>query len=118
MWGGSTREEASEMAKECSAMQLISADAPPISMSYGMTPDAKRPSENGRLRGWLIHRVVFGTKLKEKADQLGFEADLRYPGADSQYSLEVAFFATSCAEQMKEKPWATVHSATNARIQV
>jgi acetyl esterase len=92
MWGGSTPEEASEIAKQCSALQLISADDPPIFMSYGMSPDAEKPSDKGRLRGWLIHHVVFGTKLKEKADQLGVEADLRYPGADSSYSSEVAFF--------------------------
>ena len=92
MWGGSTPEEASETAKECSAMQLLSVDDPPIFMSYGMSPDAKKPSDQRRLRGWLIHHVVFGTKLKEKADQLGVEADLRYPGSDSQYSSEVSFF--------------------------
>ena len=90
--GKSDPEEASEIAKQCSALQLISADDPPIFMSYGMSPDAEKPSDKGRLRGWLIHHVVFGTKLKEKADQLGVEADLRYPGADSSYSSEVAFF--------------------------
>ena len=92
MWGGSTPEEANETAKECSAIQLLSADDPPIFMSYGMPPDARKPSDKARLRGWLIHHVVFGTKLKEKADELGVEADLRYPGADCQYSSEVAFF--------------------------
>ena len=92
MWGGSTPEEASETAKQCSALQLISADDPPIFMSYGMSPDAEKPSDKRRLRGWLIHHVVFGTELKEKADQLGVEADLRYPGGDSRHSSEVAFF--------------------------
>lgn len=92
MWGGSTPEEASETARECSAIHLISSGDPPIFMSYGMPPDAKKPSNRTRVRGWLIHHVVFGTKLKEKADQLGVEADLSYPGADSRYPSEVAFF--------------------------
>ncbi len=92
MWGGNTPEEASETARECSAIHLISSDDPPIFMSYGMPPDAKKPSNRSRVRGWLIHHVVFGTKLKEKADKLGVEADLSYPGADSKYPSEVAFF--------------------------
>jgi hypothetical protein len=36
--------------------------------------------------------VVFGTKLKEKADEFGVEADLAYPGSGSKYPSEVAFF--------------------------
>jgi hypothetical protein len=62
-------------------------------MSYGMAPDAKKPSgDKDRLRGWLIHHVVFGTNLKEKADELGVEADLSYPGSGSKYPSDVAFF--------------------------
>ena len=36
--------------------------------------------------------MVFGTKLKEKADELGAEADLSYPGSGSKYPSDVAFF--------------------------
>jgi hypothetical protein len=93
MWGAETLEEVEETTKQCSALRLISPDDPPIFMSYGMAPDAKKPSgDKDRLRGWLIHHVVFGTKLKEKADELGVEADLAYPGSGSKYPSEVAFF--------------------------
>lgn len=91
-WGADTIEAANETARQCSALHLISSDDPPIFMSYGMSPDARKPNDRKRLRGWLIHHVVFGTSLKEKADQLGVEADLFYPGANSIYPSDVAFF--------------------------
>ena len=93
MWGADSLEEVDETTRKCSALRLISPDDPPIFMSYGMAPDAKKPSgDKNRLRGWLIHHVVFGTKLKEKADELGVEADLSYPGSGSKYPSDVAFF--------------------------
>lgn len=93
MWGADSLEEVDEATRKCSALRLISPDDPPIFMSYGMAPDAKKPSgDKDRLRGWLIHHVVFGTKLKEKADELGVEADLSYPGSGSKYPSDVAFF--------------------------
>ena len=93
MWGADSLEEVAETTRQCSALRLISPDDPPIFMSYGMAPDAKKPSgDQNRLRGWLIHHVVFGTKLKEKADELGVEADLSYPGSGSKYPSNVAFF--------------------------
>ena len=93
MWGADSLEEVDEATRKCSALRLISPDDPPIFMSYGMAPDAKKPSgDKNRLRGWLIHHVVFGTKLKEKADELGVEADLSYPGSGSKYPSDVAFF--------------------------
>ena len=93
MWGADSLEEVDEATRKCSALRLISPDDPPIFMSYGMAPDAKKPSgDKNRLRGWLIHHVVFGTNLKEKADELGVEADLSYPGSGSKYPSDVAFF--------------------------
>ena len=99
MWGADTLEEVDETTRQCSALRLISPDDPPIFMSYGMAPDAKKPSgDKDRVRGWLIHHVVFGTKLKEKADELGVEADLSYPGSGSKYSSDVAFFRDKLLE--------------------
>ena len=99
MWGADTLEEVDETTRQCSALCLISPDDPPIFMSYGMAPDAKKPSgDKDRVRGWLIHHVVFGTKLKEKADELGVEADLSYPGSGSKYSSDVAFFRDKLLE--------------------
>ena len=99
MWGADTLEEVNETTRQCSALRLISSDDPPIFMSYGMAPDTKKPSgDKDRVRGWLIHHVVFGTKLKEKADELGVEADLSYPGSGSKYSSDVAFFRDKLLE--------------------
>ena len=99
MWGADSLEEVDETTRKCSALRLISPDDPPIFMSYGMAPDAKKPSgDKDRVRGWLIHHVVFGTKLKEKADELGVEADLSYPGSGSKYSSDVAFFRDKLLE--------------------
>lgn len=92
MWGGTTLEAANETARQCSALRLISSDDPPIFMRYGMAPDAEMPKDMSRLRGWLIHHVVFGVSLKERADELDVEADLFYPGSNSKYSSEAAFF--------------------------
>ena len=99
MWGADTLEEVDEMTQQCSALRLISPDDPPIFMSYGMAPDANKPSgDKNRLRGWLVHHVVFGTKLKEKADELGVEADLSYPGSGSKYPSQVDFFRDKLLE--------------------
>ena len=99
MWGADSLEEVDETTKQCSALRLISSDDPPIFMSYGMAPDAKKPGgDKKRLRGWLIHHVVFGTKLKERADELGVEADLSYPGSGSKYQSNVAFFCDKLLE--------------------
>ncbi len=92
MWGARTLEEANEKARSCSAQSIISADDPPIFMSYGMSPTAKLPSDPGRVRGWLIHHVIFGITLKEKADAINVEAHLKYPGANPEYESEIAFF--------------------------
>ena len=99
MWGADSLEEVAETTRQCSALRLISPDDPPIFMSYGMAPDAKKPSgDKDRVRGWLIHHVVFGTKLKEKADELGVEADLSYPGSGSKYPSQVDFFRDKLLE--------------------
>jgi len=36
--------------------------------------------------------VIFGVKLKERMDQLGVEADLKYPGAKTKYNSLASFF--------------------------
>ena len=91
-WGAKTLEEANEKASRHTALSLISADDPPIFMSYGMTPDAKPPADQGRIRGWVIHHVDLGTALKEKTDALEAEAHLKYPGAETPYPSQVEFF--------------------------
>ena len=92
MWGAGTLEEANEIAARHAALNIVSADDPPIFMSYGMSPDAKLPTDPKRMRGWLIHHVNLGIALKEKTDALKHEAHLMYPGANPKYESLVEFF--------------------------
>jgi len=91
-WGARTLDEANEIAARHSALNIVSADDPPIFMSYGMSPTDKLPSDPKRVRGWLIHHVNLGIALKEKTDALNLEAHLKYPGAKTGYESLVDFF--------------------------
>ena len=91
-WGVKTPDEAKAKARKYSAVSIVSADDPPIFMSYGMMPTAKPPTDPKRVRGWLIHHVNLGIALKEKSDALKLEAHLKYPGAETKYPSQVAFF--------------------------
>ena len=90
-----------ETVREFSALSLISADDPPIFMSYGMSPDAAVPDDPKKSQGWKVHHVMFGIKLKEVMDGLGVEADLKYPGAKTKYQSNAEFFIDKLA---KRKP--------------
>lgn len=94
-----SKEELQKIVAEVSALDLISADDPPIHMSYGMAPDDPVPTDPKRARGWKVHHVMFGVKLKEKMDALGVEADLKYRGSDSKYVSVAHFFKTKLATQ-------------------
>jgi acetyl esterase/lipase len=91
VFGDVTDDKLKEVVKDISALSLITADDPPIFMSYGMKPDAPIPSDTKRVRGWKVHHVIFGIKLKEKMDQLGVEANLKYPGAQTKYESPADF---------------------------
>jgi len=92
MWGAKTLEEANKTAAQHSALDIVSADDPPIFMSYGMAPDAKLPADPKRVRGWLIHHVNLGIALKKRTDALKLEAHLKHPGAKLKYESQVEFF--------------------------
>ena len=98
-WGAQTLEEANEVAARHSALDIVSADDPPIFMSYGMSPTDKLPSDPKRVRGWLIHHVNLGIALKEKTDVLNLEAHLKYPGAKPKYESLVEFFVDKLLEK-------------------
>ncbi|MHC4517316.1 MAG: alpha/beta hydrolase [Planctomycetota bacterium] len=85
-------EQLRKTVADISALSLITKEDPPIFMSYGMSPDAPAPTDPARARGWKVHHVIFGVKLKEKMDHLGIEADLKYPGAETKYTSIAAFF--------------------------
>jgi len=87
-----TPEETQKIVADISALSLISADDPPIHMSYGMSPDDPVPSDPLRAQGWKVHHVMFGVKLKERMDALGIEAELNYRGATTKYASMVEFF--------------------------
>jgi hypothetical protein len=93
-FGEVTDEELRKVVKDISALSLITSDDPPIFMSYGMKPDAPVPDDPSRAQGWKVHHVTFGVKLKEKMDELGVEADLKYPGDRTTYRSSADFFIT------------------------
>ena len=93
VFDANTPEGTRKIVTEISALSLIGKDDPPIFMSYGMKPDAPVPA-GARARGWKVHHVVFGVKLKEKMDALGVEADLQYPGARTKYGSRERFLIT------------------------
>ncbi len=97
-WGATTVQEANEIASRHSALSIVSKDAPPIFMSYGMPPTAKPPTNKTRVRGWLVHHVNLGIALKEKTDDLKLEAHLKYPGAELKYPSQVEFFVDKLSD--------------------
>ena len=90
-FGDITDDKLKDILKDISALSIISDDDVPIFMSYGMKPDDPVPS-GARAQGWKVHHVMFGIKLKEKMDELGLEADLKYPGAETTYQSQADFF--------------------------
>jgi hypothetical protein len=91
-FGTDRPQEVLEIVRDISALDIISADDPPIFMSYGMRPTDPVPSDPARAGGWKVHHVMFGIKLKEEMDALGIEADLKYPDASTTYASNSAFF--------------------------
>ncbi len=98
-WGAKTLEEADEIAARHSALDIVSADDPPIFMSYGMSPTEKLPSDPKRVRGWLIHHVNLGVALKERTDALQLEGHLKYPGSKTEYDSLVEFLVNKLVEK-------------------
>jgi hypothetical protein len=86
----SSPEAVAKTIEEISALSLISKDDPPIFMRYNMKPDDPVPT-GARARGWKVHHVVFGVKLKEEMDALGVEAHLQYPGVQTRYGSREQF---------------------------
>lgn len=92
IFGTSDRAKQAAIARRISPISLVSADDPPTFMSYGMAPEDPVPNGD-RATAWKVHHVRFGLTLKERLDDVGIEAYLHYPGADSEYSSAADFFA-------------------------
>ena len=86
-----TVDEAEEIARSISAIPLMTSDDPPIFMSYGFGPDKKPPSQQDKMKNFILHHVQFGIDLKKKADEVGVENHLSYPGSNSHYRSNVKF---------------------------
>ena len=71
-------------------------------MSYGFGPDKKPPSQQARLKNFIIHHVQFGIDLKEKADEVGVENHLSYPKANSDYASNVKFMIDKLKTKTKK----------------
>ena len=96
-FGLTDRSEYLAVVADTSGLWLISADDPPIYMTYSMPPDAPLPPIEKR-QGWQIHHVQFGVALKQKMDALHVESHLVYPGtSDPQYSSLVQFLIAKLA---------------------
>ena len=71
--------------------------------AYGMAPGDPVPDDPKRARGWKVHHVMFGIKLKEKMDRLGIEADLKYPDAQTTYRSNAHFFIERLAKAKESR---------------
>ena len=91
-FGVETKEELKPLLEEYSVIHHVTADDPPIFMSYLQHPDDPVPEDPARARSWKVHHVTFGIVLKKKLESLGIEADLHYPGAETTYRWIGDFF--------------------------
>jgi hypothetical protein len=82
------------IVEEISVINHLTKDDPPMFMRYKQHPDDPVPDDPKEASGWSVHHVQFGIALKEKADGLGIEADLKYPGSVNKYESEADFFIT------------------------
>jgi len=85
-------EEAKKVIDSISAINLITADDPPVYMSYNNAPGDPLPAEPKKAQSIRTHHVNFGLKLKEKLDSMGVENYLHYPGNDTPYPRIEDFF--------------------------
>ncbi len=99
MVNAKTMKEYNKVVEEITALSLITADDPPIYMEYRMAPDESFPDDLQLVRGWIVHHVMFGVKLKEKMDELGLESVLNYPGTNTKYTSSTHFFKVKLGKE-------------------
>ena len=69
------REKLLPWIKQYSPYELVSADDPPIYLSYGAAPAIGEPQKDP------THTANYGVKLQEKLRSVGVDCELVYPGA-------------------------------------
>jgi len=89
--GNRPESEIRAALRDVGALYLVSPDDPPIYMRYGMAPGDPVPKDPKKARGWKMHHVIFGVKLKEKLDAAGVENYLVYPGVQVKYASPADF---------------------------
>ena len=92
-------EELQAIVADISALSLVSPEDPPIHMQYGQNPNDPIPADPRKARGWKIHHVMFGIKLKERMDELGVEAILQHRGLPSSYGSKERFVIKKLTEK-------------------
>lgn len=97
-YGSAAPNQIRMIVEGISALSLISADDPPIHMSYRMPPEEPIPSDPNQATGWKVHHVAFGQALLKKMNALGVEAHLAYPGAKPKYADLTEFFLAKLGE--------------------
>ena len=95
------RPDIQRWVRELSPITHLTADDPPIFMTYGMAPDALVPTDPKKIKPWALHHVIFGVTLKVRMEALGIESDLRYPGATSTYRSIPQFFIRKFEPEQK-----------------
>lgn len=91
LFGVKGRDALVRALSEVAAISLLTADDPPVMMTYGMAPDDPPPADPKKVTGWQVHHVMFGVKLKERMDELGIESHLKYPKSKTKYPDSIAF---------------------------
>ena len=90
-WFGADGDAARRIIADISALALLSPDDPPLFMNYGMAPDGARPADPQAAENWIVHHVAHGLALQRRAQAVGVEVHLRYPGARVAYASGVDF---------------------------
>jgi acetyl esterase len=90
-WYGVDGDAARRVIAKISAVSLLSRDDPPLFLSYGMAPDSEPPEDRRQLENWISHHVAHGVALRRRAEAVGVEVHLRYPGARAAFGSAVEF---------------------------
>ena len=90
-WYGVDGAAARKLIEMISAVWLLTRDDPPLYMTYGMAPDAAMPANPQQQENWISHHVAHGLAIKRRAEEVGVEVHLKYPGAKPRFSSGVEF---------------------------
>ncbi|MGC4111447.1 MAG: alpha/beta hydrolase-fold protein [Nocardioides sp.] len=114
LYGTADETAARQLNADLTALTLISADDPPVFMTFGFAPGTPYPADERRARGMKIHHVVHGETLKKLCDQLGVEAHLKYPGATTAYASGTDFLIAKLTRSTAPNPVAATEATTRA----